>query len=102
MNGTWEVRPDPVEGGTFAIREQFEYETGEFASRWIARELNLTNARLIAAAPHMLAALKAIQSQLECPARNTNRGRNFKEGVVISSDVGEMVSTAIIKAESKS
>jgi hypothetical protein len=50
-------------------------------------------------ASEMLAVLKAIQSQLECPARNTNRGYRYGDAVCISSDVRQQVKEAIRKAE---
>jgi hypothetical protein len=59
----------------------------------------MANARLIAAAPDLLAALETINAQLECPMRNTNRGRAYREGVVISQDVRDQVRAAIAKAK---
>jgi hypothetical protein len=41
------------------------------------------------------AALNAVHEQFECPARNTNRGRAFREGVMISNDVREQVAAAL-------
>jgi len=46
----------------------------------------------------MLSALKAIDKQLECPARNTNRGYRYAEATVISSDIRKQVKEAIAKA----
>lgn len=57
------------------------------------------DAILFAASPDLLAALEAIQKQLECPARNTCRGRAYAEGVVISTDVREQVKAAISRAK---
>lgn len=54
-----------------------------------------SDARLMTAAPKMLQALIDIHAQLECPARNTNRGRAYREGVTISSGVREAVRAAI-------
>lgn len=44
-------------------------------------------------------ALQAVHEQLECPARNTNRGRAYREGVTISNDVREMVAAALTPKE---
>lgn len=50
----------------------------------------------------LLATLKAINEQLECPARNTNRGYRYAEATVISSDLRKQVKDAIAKCESVS
>jgi len=57
------------------------------------------NAELIAAAPELLGALKAIAAQLECPSRNTTMTSYRRDGsVIISHDVRARVRAAIAKA----
>lgn len=46
---------------------------------------------------NLLSVLKAIDVQLDCPARNTNRGYRYAEATVISSDLRQQVKEAIAK-----
>lgn len=55
---TWEIKQDPIELRLFGITTRYEYEPGEYASVWIAREVSKEHANLIAASPVLLAACK--------------------------------------------
>ena len=45
------------------------------------------------------ALLREVQTQLECPARNTCRGRAYREGVIISNDVRDRIRAALAGKE---
>lgn len=52
--GPWTATDDPVESRLKAIKAQYEYEPGEIASVWVAREISPKDATLIASAPDLL------------------------------------------------
>ncbi len=90
----WTIRTDPTEQSCKAISAQFEYEPREFASVWVAREISKDNARLIAAAPELLAACEAARYELTClEPRLTDE---FRSGVVA---LRESITAAIAKAK---
>jgi small-conductance mechanosensitive channel len=82
-------------------RRKLANDDGETIRSWANRAtaaesaLAATKAKLEAAE----AVLRVVHEQFECPARNTNRGRAYREGVLVSNDVREMVSAAIATKE---
>ena len=98
--GPWTVENGPVESEMLAISAAgrtfqnpiclFDYGAGP-ALKWEPNREQCANARLIAAAPDMLAALKAV----ELEAVNAGRGGD----VTIPSQVWDMISAAIARAE---
>jgi hypothetical protein len=56
----WEIAQDPTELRCKAIKAQYEYEPGEFASVWVCREVAAEHAPLLRAAPALLAACRMV------------------------------------------
>lgn len=78
-------------------------ELRDFLNRTLpAAETGLTRQQLREQRDRFLTILKTVHEQFECPARNTNRGRAYREGVTISNDLREEVRAAIASVEAAS
>lgn len=81
-----------IEANALLIKEAFDTAT----------ETGLTPQQLREQRDRFLTILKTVHEQFECPARNTNRGRAYREGVTISNDLREEVRAAIASVEAAS
>lgn len=81
----WEVTQDPIESRCSAIKARFEYEPGEFASIWIAREVKLEDAERIVACANacrhiptevLKGGLKAFGGHLQDLVHDLNQSNN--------------------------